>query len=50
MGRRRRVKEKIEVQGLGTSCETEDGALAVQGMELLKARNVLSASGELSRV
>jgi hypothetical protein len=41
---------KIEVQGLGTSCEIGNGALAVRGMELLKAQNVLSASGELSRV
>jgi len=41
---------KIEVQGLGTSCETENGALAVRGMELLKARNVLNVCGELSRV
>jgi hypothetical protein len=50
MGRRRRMKGKIEVQGLDTACETEDGALVVQGMELLKARLVLSASGELLKV
>ena len=43
------VQKELEVQGLGTFCEMEDGALARRGFHS-KRENVLNVCGELEKI